>query len=430
MCLAGVLALAAACGRRASSGSEHAGAASASASAATGAPQGSVAPSAGDDDADGPSAPRETHVSFAPVAATASASASARAADHAASANEVLRVPAASYHLGSNPGDPERDPNTEADGVLVQSAAFDIDALPYPNDPSQQVRTGATREEAAGLCRARGRRLCSELEWERACRGPGETPFPGADAWDAERCTNGDPARCATGYGALSMGTRYAEWTADAIDDRAAIRGAGATAPAAQHRCASRRTATPTEGGLPIAFRCCGGEAPAFTYPREAARPPYREEPITTAELARIVESVPELSRVRDGLSTFNAAAITEVMNHGATSVAAHPELAFTVSALRWSPTFGEEILVFTGLSTVGSFIAAVWVLPPAQPGGQPRYKHAASFILAGDRVAMALGYGRGTREEFQWSACWNCGGEHGVVLYDRAAARVLIVQR
>lgn len=372
---------------------------------------------------------REAHVSFAPAVLN-SAAPRARAADRAARANETLAIAAGPYHLGSTPGEPSRDPGTEADGVLVPSHGYDIDALPYPNDPSQPVRTGASRDEAAGLCRARGRRLCNELEWERACRGPSETVFPGSDTWEPERCAEGDLSRCATGFGALAMGTRYAEWTADAIDDRAAIRGALANAPAAQHRCAARRTAVPNETGLPIAFRCCGGEAPAFSYPREPSRPPYREETMTTAELARIVETVPELARVREGLSTFNAAAVAEVLNHGATTAQNHPELIFTVNPLRWSPTFGEEVLVFTALSNVGSFVAALWVLPPAQPGGPARYKHAASFILAGDRVAMAFGYGRGTREEFQWSACWNCGGEHGVVLYDREASRVVIVQR
>lgn len=150
---------------------------------------------------------------------------------------------------------------------------------------------------------------------------------------------------------------------------------------------------------------------------------------MTQAQLAALLAQTPELARVREGFQTFSPAAITEVMNHGATNVAMHPEMSFTVAPVRWSPTFGEELLVFAGMSTVGSFVAAFWVLPP-EDGHTPRYRHASSFILAGDRVALALGYSRTTREELQWSACWNCGGEHGAVRYLREESRVVIVQR
>lgn len=372
---------------------------------------------------------RPAHVGFAPVSVVQNAE-RPRAPARTARAGESIHIPAGRYHLGSTPGDRGRDPSVEADGQPIDVPAYDIDALPYPNDPAQPPRIGTTREEAAALCRERGRRLCTEIEWERACRGPEETIFPGGDTWDPARCTGrGDPGACASGYGVLIMGTRWAEWTSDNIDDRAVIRGASANAPVANHRCAARRTAVPTQPGLEIAFRCCGGPAPALAYPREVSRPPFREEPMGVAQLAQIVASIPELARVRDGLAIFSPGAITEVLNHGATTVDKHPETTFTVHPVRWSPTFGEELLVFTATSNVGSFVAALWVLPPLD-GRTPRYRHAASFILAGDRVAMTLGYSRTTREEIQWSACWNCGGEHGVIHYSREDARVIAVQR
>ncbi|MEI8256634.1 MAG: hypothetical protein WCJ30_13250, partial [Deltaproteobacteria bacterium] len=267
-----------------------------------------------------------------------------------------------------------------------------------------------------------------EVEWERACRGPQETAFPNGDVWDAEHCAGrGAPGECASGHGALVMGARSAEWTADDLDQRAVIRGAAATAAEALHRCASRRTAIPTQPGLEIAFRCCGGARPQVSYPHEISRPPFREEPMSVSQLAQIVSQIPELARVRDGLAIFSPGAVAEVLNHGATTAEQHPEMTFTVNPVRWSPTFGEELLVFTAMSTVGSFVAALWVLP-APDGHGVRYRHASSFILAADRISMTLGYGRATREEVQWSACWNCGGEHGVVHYENA--HVVTVQR
>ncbi len=339
-------------------------------------------------------------------------------------AGATVRVEGGSYHLGSLPGTAGRDPSVEADHVAVQVPAFDIDALPYPNDPSQPPRLGATRDEAERACAERGRRLCSEVEWERACRGPGETTFPGGEAWDVATCGRGELGACATAAGAFSMGTRVAEWTRDDLDARAVIRGAGRDAPAAQHRCAARRTADPRAAGLELAFRCCGGAAPNVTYPREVSRRPFRDEPMTAAQLAEIVRQVPELERLnlRDGLSMFLPAAITEVMNHGATSVANHPEYTFTVNAVRWSPAFGEEVLVVAAKSRPGSWIAALYAMPDG------RWRHAASFLLRDDPLPIALAFGA-ARREVAWATCWGCGGESGVVAYD-TDNRVVIVQR
>jgi hypothetical protein len=339
-------------------------------------------------------------------------------------AGATVRIAAGTLHIGSTPGEPGRDPAVEADLVATELSGFDIDALPYPNDPSQSIRTGTSRDEAARLCAERGRRLCSELEWERACKGRNETVFPGGALWDGATCARGELGACATAEGVFAIGTRYAEWSSDAIDARTVIRGAGRDAPAAQHRCSARRTADPGAAGLEIAFRCCGGTAPTATYPREVSRRPFREEPLSVAQMSEIVRTVPELERLRlrDGLSAFLPAAITEVMNHGATSVQAHPEYTYTVNAVRWSPTFGEEVLVMAGKSRAGSWIAALYVLPGN------RYRHASSFLLRDDALPIALAYGP-ARREVAWATCWGCGGESGVVAYTEEN-RVVVVQR
>ncbi len=370
----------------------------------------------------------ERHVAFTPVVVMRQAR--GRVPARVARASESVSVSAGTLHLGSAPGELGRDPAVEADGVATAVGAFEIDALPYPNDPALPTRTGATRDEAAHLCEQRGRRLCSEIEWERACRGTEERSFANGDDWDVAHCAQGtDPGQCASGFGVMSMGARFAEWTRDDIADRAAIRGAGATAIAAQHRCSARRTALATQAGLEIAFRCCGGAVQTVPYPREVSRPPFRDEPMTSAQMAEIMATIPELARVRGGFSLLSPPAIAEVLNHGATTADLHPEVTFTVQPVRWSPTFGEDLLVFVGVSTVGSFVAALWVLP-TEDGRGVRYRHATSFILAGDRMAMTLAHARNTREELQWSACWNCGGEHGILHYDRENASVIAVQR
>ncbi len=338
-------------------------------------------------------------------------------------AGTVVRIAAGSFPVGSLPGDPGRDPAIEADLVPQELPGFDIDALPYPNDPARGPQTGLSRAQAEAACAARGRRICSELEWERACKSPAGDRFPGGDAWVAG-CGQDHFGRCATSEGVFGLGARFAEWTRDNTDIGGVIRGAGAGAAAAMHRCAARRTAVASQEGLEVAFRCCGGTAPAASYPRETSRRPFREDPMTAAQVAEIIRAVPELERLnlRDGLALFNPGAITEVMNHGSTTVEAHPEATFAVTPVRWSPTFGEELVVLAARSRVGSWVAALWVLP------EGRWRHASSFLLRGDLVPIALAY-TAARREVLWSSCWNCPGEHGSVTYTDEN-RVVIVQR
>ena len=339
-------------------------------------------------------------------------------------AGATISIAAGPFSLGSTPGDPGRDPAVEADLVRVQLPAFDIDALPYPGDPAQPATTGRARDAAARACTERGRHLCSEVEWERACKGSSGQPYPGGTGWGDAACTQGDLGRCASPDGVLALGTRHAEWTRDDIDGRAIIRGAGAAAAGPMHRCAARRTALAGQGGLDLAFRCCGGPSPTITYPREVSRRPFQEQPMNASQLSAIVAAVPELERLhlRDGLSMFLPGAVAEVMNHGATSAELHPEFTITASPVRWSPTFGDDLLVVSAKSRVGSWVAALWVLPDG------RYRHASSFLLQNDPVAIALAFGE-ARREVVWSSCWNCGGEHGAVTYTDEN-RVLIVQR
>ncbi len=339
-------------------------------------------------------------------------------------AGATVRFEASTHHLGSVPGEAGRDPSVEADFIEVRVPAFDIDALPYPNDPAQPPRLGMTRDEAQRACGERGRRLCSEIEWEHACRGRAETLYPGGNVWDAATCGRGELGACATAESVFAMGTRVAEWTRDDLDARAVIRGAGRDALAPLHRCAARRTADPVATGLDLAFRCCSGDGPSVSYPREVSRRPFREEPMTAAQLSELVRATPELERLhlREGLAMFLPAAITEVMNHGATSVQNHPEYTFTVNAVRWSPTFGEEVLVVAAKSRPGSWIAAFYALPDG------RYRHAASFLFRDDPLPIALAFGS-ARREVAWATCWGCGGESGLVAYDETN-RVVIVQR
>ncbi|HTJ80898.1 MAG TPA: SUMF1/EgtB/PvdO family nonheme iron enzyme [Polyangiaceae bacterium] len=65
---------------------------------------------------------------------------------------------------------------------------FCIDRFEYPNQAGARAPVMVDFYDAMALCSARGKRLCWEGEWNAACEGPDETPFP----YGYER----DPAAC------------------------------------------------------------------------------------------------------------------------------------------------------------------------------------------------------------------------------------------
>ena len=171
-----------------------------------------------------------------PSAASASAGVGeARPPEHVARPDEHAEVPTGGFRAGSMPGDPGRHPELEPKLLPIELGAYKIDRLPYPNDPNRAPLTAVTREDAMRLCGERGARLCTELEWERACKGTKDERYPTGEGWDP-RCAK-EPTRCESGYGTLGMGAAIGEWVTSDIAPGttkalAVVRGAAADAPA------------------------------------------------------------------------------------------------------------------------------------------------------------------------------------------------------
>ncbi|HVR20895.1 MAG TPA: SUMF1/EgtB/PvdO family nonheme iron enzyme, partial [Polyangiaceae bacterium] len=161
---------------------------------------------------------------------------------------ERIRLPTGAFRAGSEPGEPGRVPEVEPRIQDVELGAYEIDRLPYPNDPAKPPLVSVGRDEAERLCTDRGGRLCTELEWERACKGPANDRYPSGPDWDPS-CA-GDLLACATGHGALGMGTRLREWTrselpGDGGKALAVVRGGAASDKPDAHRCAARASVSP-----------------------------------------------------------------------------------------------------------------------------------------------------------------------------------------
>lgn len=184
----------------------------------------------------------------------------------------IITIPAGTLVAGTPCQKVPRITNEELEGVGFQMDEFTIDAYPYPNDPNKTPMTSVSRDQAAAMCKARGRRLCTELEWERACKGPSNTAYPYGDSFSASKCKGSATLlsatksyeTCASAFGVKAIYGAVWEWTASdwgrgGAGGVATVRGGGHDNPAVRHRCANGQSRAPTETSADLGFRCCGG---------------------------------------------------------------------------------------------------------------------------------------------------------------------------
>lgn len=136
--------------------------------------------------------------------------------------------------------------------------AFCIDVYEAPGFDAPPRE--ATLADAARLCSRRGARLCTEREWERACRGPDGMRYPYGDTYYAAACQTGAEApvvtghrnSCRSGYGVYDASGNAAEWVQGGL-----LKGGDASADEFASRCGAR--ALPGGTGAPVihGVRCC-----------------------------------------------------------------------------------------------------------------------------------------------------------------------------
>jgi hypothetical protein len=346
-----------------------------------------------------------------------------RAPSHVAAPGEQGEVPTGGFRAGSAPGEPGRRPELEPRLLPIELGSYRIDRLPYPNDPGKLPLVNVTREEAQRLCAERSARLCTELEWERACKGPGNDRYPTGDGWDP-RCAK-EPARCESGFSTLGMGAAVGEWVTSEIAPGtpkalAVVRGAAADAPAEDHRCAARHGFPATTKDTSIGFRCCSGPPNARVVPEPTLGDAYKKVPLKQERVIELLKSDPRTAALAQDVKLFREPESAEtVVSRGPGD---RKGFAFTVSPLRWNPVAGSEFVVFAARSGENtSFVVAYFVL------ADESLKLAASFVMKNEPGPVALAYTDDIRPRLHFSTCWGCPGETGKILF-RRPERVAIV--
>jgi hypothetical protein len=255
-------------------------------------------------------------------------------------------IPPGTLRAGTPADRAPRVADEEPAGAPAEMSGFYIDMLPFPNEPGAIPTSNVTRDEAEQLCAGKGKRLCTELEWERACKGPDNASYEYGDTYRASACGTGiapeeaahrpagEHALCKSGFGVADMHGGVWEWT-DSPWGRGAkerslgvLRGGNAVAGELVGRCANAIGRPTGKRQTTMGLRCCAGTRNEAQVQLTVKGIPGFESVGTPEDLHAIWEPV-----LRPVLGT--------AANH------------FT-RAWKWSPVANEELVMILGCNVAG----------------------------------------------------------------------------
>jgi hypothetical protein len=263
----------------------------------------------------------------------------------------MVWVPPGILLAGTPEGRLPRVADEEMPGAQVVMRGFFIDELPYPNEAGAIPVSNVTQLQAAELCERQSRRLCTELEWERACKGPQNFVYPYGDSYHPADCGTGVNsssiapvgvlAQCRSGFGVRDLHGSVWQWTSSpwgrgTLGNLVTLRGGTGQPGEVFSRCANARARRPTEAQPTAGFRCCAGDRNlaevAINLVTGDSLTPVAANP---AWQAALVQSPPP------GMATFIQGATFRIL-----------------STWRWRPIGNEEIILQSGCANPGALSA------------------------------------------------------------------------
>lgn len=225
----------------------------------------------------------------------------------------MVYIPGGALVAGTPPDGFPRLADEEIPGEQFILQGFYIDVFPYPNEEGAIPLTNVTQEEARALCAEKGKRLCTELEWERACKGPSNRTYEYGDRYRPDACGTGvQPilrpsglrVACRSDFGVRDLHGGAFEWTSSRWTRRDAtglvtVRGGNGIHGELVGRCANGQGRPPTERSGTIGFRCCAGpenNAEVSLLVAHARRLDARST-IDRGLVAKLLEAMPEESQ-------------------------------------------------------------------------------------------------------------------------------------
>jgi len=187
----------------------------------------------------------------------------------------MVWIPEGALIAGTPPGRVPRLADVEMPGEQLVLHGFFIDQFPFPNEEGAIPQTGASQTRAETQCKERGKRLCTELEWERACKGPRNFTYEYGDRYRPEVCLTGRAPRmlpsgyrtaCRSEFGARDLHGGVWEWTMSRWGrgnpaELFSLRGGNSASGELVGRCTNAMSRAPDTISAEIGFRCCKGDA-------------------------------------------------------------------------------------------------------------------------------------------------------------------------
>ncbi len=260
----------------------------------------------------------------------------------------MVWIPGGALVAGTPPDSLPRIADEEMPGEQVILKGFYIDEFPYPDEEGAIPLTGVDQAQAKALCERRGERLCSELEWERACKGPDNKTYEYGDRYQADRCGTGSPPAmrptglnvgCRSDFGVRDLHGGVWEWTDSpwgrgTHGDLATLRGGNAPQGELVGRCANAMGRPPSSRSGSIGFRCCAG-------------------PRNDAEVVLKVKRGPSLT-FHDKPDRKLARRLVEHLPDQARADVHHPERLDLDRMWTWRPIGNERLTVMGGCAGLG----------------------------------------------------------------------------
>jgi len=259
----------------------------------------------------------------------------------------MVWIPAGTLRSGTPLDRVPRIADEEPAGAPVEMGGFYIDQLPFPNEAGAIPSSNVSRDEAEQSCAAKGKRLCSELEWERACKGPESASYEYGDAYRAATCGTGVSAEeaarrpagehsaCKSAFGVADMHGSVWEWTDSSWgrgskDARLGVlRGGNSVAGELVGRCANAIARLPSKKAPTMGFRCCAG-------PKNDAKVELTLKGTTGVGL------LPRAEDLHDAWEPVLRPAIGTEANH-------------FLRAWHWTPVVNEELVLILGCNRTGA---------------------------------------------------------------------------
>jgi sulfatase modifying factor 1 len=225
----------------------------------------------------------------------------------------MVYIPPGALVVGTKQGERPRRADRELAGEQIMLDGYYIDTYPYPNEEGAIPNTSISQAEAGHLCQERGKRLCTELEWERACKGPDNRSYEYGQSYDPSPCKTGRDAQlrpsgyhvgCQSDFGVRDLHGGPFEWTQSLFargdtSGLVALRGGNGRAGDVVGRCANVESAPADERSGTIGFRCCAGqENPAKVELEPRFRPGLIARASFADEIERsLIAALPEQSK-------------------------------------------------------------------------------------------------------------------------------------